>query len=185
MKRSLTTSLALAAVLVTGSVRAAETLPDGAVDFGRLSPAGDGKFLEVSIKSNLINMVAKLAESHEPEAAKILRGLKAVRVNVIGLNDENRADIKERIAAVRSQLDRGDWERIVTARQEGQDIGVFIKLRGEEAVEGLVVTVINQDREAVLVNVVGDIRPSQIAQVGERLNIEPLKDLGRTINGEQ
>ena len=50
-----------------------------------------------------------------------------------------------------------------------------------EAVEGIAVTVLSGDGEAVFVNIVGDIRPQQIAEVGERLNIDPLKKLSREL----
>ncbi|HAV64979.1 MAG TPA: hypothetical protein DCY13_21730, partial [Verrucomicrobiales bacterium] len=127
----------------------------------------------------------RLAEKSEPEVARLLRGLQAVRVNVVGLNDDNRGELKGRIESVRKQLSANGWERIVTVKEGNEDVGVFVKLRGEEAVEGVVVTVIDSDKEAVFVNVVGDIRPEQIAKVGDSLNIEPLKKLSREINGEQ
>ena len=50
-------------------------------------------------------------------------------------------------------------------------------MRGEETIEGLVVTVISGGREVVLVNIVGDIKPEQIATLAERFNIDPLKDV--------
>lgn len=180
MKMKLLPLAALSTTLLTSSLLA-DTNSAGAVDFGKFSPSGDGQFVEVNVKSNLINMVARLAEQKQPEVAKLLRGLHAVHVNVIGLNDENRADMKQRVESVRNQLAGTDWERVVTANEKDQDVGVFIKMRGEEAVEGVVVTVIDGDHDAVFVNVVGDIRPEQIAKVGEALNIEPLKKLNREL----
>ena len=53
--------------------------------------------------------------------------------------------------------------------------------RGADAVEGLVVTVIEGNREAVLINIVGDIKPDKIAVIGERLDIEPLKKAGEAL----
>jgi glyceraldehyde-3-phosphate dehydrogenase/erythrose-4-phosphate dehydrogenase len=117
----------------------------------------------------------------EKDPAKLLRNLQGVRVNVIGLTDENREDTKNRIEAVRSQLSNSGWDRIVTVKDGSEDVGVFVKLRGEEAIEGVVVTIVNGDREAVFVNVVGNIQPEQIAKVGESLNIKPLKEIGRQI----
>jgi len=40
-----------------------------------------------------------------------------------------------------------------------------------------VVSVIGRDGEAVLVNIVGDVQLEQIARIGERLNIDPLRKL--------
>jgi hypothetical protein len=151
----------------------------GYVDFGKLAaPASGGEFVEVQISSNLIGMAARLVEKHEPQVASVIRDVKHIRVNVIGLTDENRAEMQQRVQKIREQLDHQKWERIVTAQQKDEDVGVYLKMRGEEAVEGLVVTVLQGDREAVLVNIVGNIQPDKIAMIGERFNIEPLKELG-------
>lgn len=154
----------------------------GYVDFGKLAaPASGGEFVEVQISSNLIGMAARLVEKSEPEVGEVIRGLKLIRVNVIGLTDENRAEIQKRVKAIRSELDDQNWERIVTAQQKDEDVGVYLKMRGEEAVEGLVVTVLSGNKEAVLVNIVGNIQPDKIAMIGERFNIEPLKEIAEQL----
>lgn len=153
--------------------------PAGFIDFGKLSPGDSGgEFVEVNVNSNLINMVTRLAQKAEPEVAQALQGLQLIRVNVIGLTDDNRSDISDRIKSIRAQLDTQGWERIVTAQQKKQDVGVYLKLRGSEAVEGLVVTVLDGKKQAVFVNIVGDIKPEKLGLIGERFNIEPLKKLG-------
>ncbi len=160
----------------------AENTPSGYVDFGKFSaPASGGEFVEVHVKSNLIAMAARLTEKNEPEVAEVLRGLQDVRVTVIGLDDDNRAEIQKRVKKIRSELDAQGWERVVSAQKKDEDVGVYLKMRGAEAVEGLVVTVIEANREAVLVNIVGDMKPEKIATIGERLNIEPLKKIGQAI----
>jgi len=170
--------LALAAALTTLSVHA-ENSPPGLVDFGKFTASASGReFVEVNVKSNLINMIARLAEKEEPSVAEVLRGLNLVRVNVIGLDDQNRDEVEKRVKAIRAQLDTQGWERVVTAQQKNEDVGVYIKTRGGDAVSGVVVTVLTGGKEAVLVNIVGDIQPEKLALVGERLNIEPLKKLG-------
>jgi hypothetical protein len=130
-------------------------------------------------------MVTNFAKKAEPEVAEILKGLKSIRVNVLGLNDENREDITKRITAVRAQLDKGGWDRIVTVMKDANDVGIFMKTKGADVVEGLVVTVLNDDNQAVFVNIIGDIRPEKLATVGERFNIEPLKHLPGKPNTEK
>lgn len=155
---------------------------DGYIDFGKFTPSkSGGEFVEVNIKDNLISMVARMAEKAEPDVAQVLKGLQAVRVNVIGLKDDNRAEVKERIAGIREKLDNKGWERIVTAQKDKEDVSVYLKLRDSDAIEGLVVTVLEGDKNAVLVNIVGEIRPEQIAMVGDKLNIDPLKKIGRSV----
>jgi hypothetical protein len=186
MKHAQSPILALTVFLTCagfGVAAVAADNPPGYVDFGRFSaPASGAEFVEVNVKANLISMVARLAEKQEPEAAELLRGLQMVRVNVIGLDDENRADVQKRVAKIRSDLDGHGWERVVTSQKKDEDVAIFLKMRGSEAVEGLVVTVVEGNRQAVLVNIVGDIKPEKIAVVGERLNIEPLKKIGQAID---
>lgn len=182
MKTSLNLTLAALALSLALPLQAADA--DGYVDFGKFSPAqSGGQFVEVNIGDNLIGIVTKLAATQEPEVAELLGGLKRIRVNVIGLDDANRGEISERVEEIGAALDRKGWERIVTVREGDELVNVFLKTRAQEAVEGIVVTILQGDKEAILVNVVGDIRPEKIAMLGERFNLEPLKQAGRAING--
>jgi hypothetical protein len=183
MKHFMRRTLALAALSTLASFAAqAADNPPGYIDFGKFTPpSSGGEFVEVHIKSNLIAMVARLAEKSDPDVAELLRGLQLVRVNVVGLDDGNRSEMEKRVKNIRTELDSHGWERVVTAQQKDQDVGVYLKTRGQEAVEGLVVTVIEGNHEAVLVNIVGDIKPEKIALIGEKLNIEPLKKIGAAI----
>jgi hypothetical protein len=176
MKNIVRVSAVIAAISLFATVRAANLEP-GAIDLGKLTPTPGAEFVEVNINSNLIAMVTNLAKKAEPEVAEILKGLKSIRVNVLGLNDENREDIQSRIASVRGQLEKGGWDRIVTVIDGADDVGVFMKTKGAEVVEGIVVTVLSGNKEAVFVNVIGDLRPDKLATIGERFNIEPLKHL--------
>jgi len=183
MKDLICRALPLSVLIASaGLAVSAENNPPGYVDFGTLpAPSSGGEFVEVNVKNNLISMIARLAEKNEPEVADLLRHLQMVRVNVIGLDDGNRAEIEKRIQKIRADLDTHGWERVVTTQKKDEDVAVYVKTRGQEAVEGLVVTVIQGNREAVLINIVGDIKPEKIAVIGERLNIEPLKKVAQTI----
>ena len=97
------------------------------------------------------------------------------------MDDGNRAEIEKRVKKIRDELDANGWERVVTAQKKDEDVGVYLKTRGADAVEGLVITVIEGNREAVLINIVGDIKPDKIAVIGERMNIEPLKKAGEAL----
>ena len=122
----------------------AESLLPGQVDFGTFSPpAGGGEFVEVNLTSSLITLASRFVEKADADVAKLLKGLHMVRVNVIGLNDENRPELEKRIKDVRKQLDQKGWERIVTVQKEGQDVNVFLKTENKDTVQGLVVMVVD------------------------------------------
>ena len=183
MKNFTRNSLGVALLVALMQIGVQAANPAGYVDFGKLSPGDSGsQFVEVNVNSNLIAMVGRLAQKAEPDVAELLQGLHSIRVNVIGLNDENRADIETRIKAIRAQMDTQGWERIVAAQQKNEDVGVYLKTRGPDAVEGVVVMVLDGRKQAVLVNVVGDIKPEKLGMLGEKFNIDPLKKLGPAVN---
>jgi hypothetical protein len=169
-----TFTLCAAATLVLGD----ELLP-GQADFGTFSPPkGDGQFVEVNLPTDVIALASHFIEKDEPDVAKLLSGLKLVHVNVIGLDNDNRADLQQRARKIRADLADKGWERIVTAQQKGQDVSVYLKLDGKGAIQGLAAVVLDGNEHAVFVNVVGDIRPEQLAMLGDELHIDPLKKLG-------
>jgi len=169
-----TVTLCAAATFALG---ADEMLP-GQVDFGTFSPPkGGGEFVEVNVPTGLIALAARLVEKEEPEVAKLLNGLKLVRVNVIGLDGENRAVLQERAQKIRNSLAGKGWERIVTAQQKDQNVSVYLKMAEAGAVQGLVAVVLDGKAHAVFANVVGDIRPEQLAMLGDKFHIDPLKQI--------
>ena len=181
MKHSILRPLAAAVATMVISLGAcADTPGPGYVDFGKFTPPSEGgEFVEVNINSDIIGLVAALAGKQEPAAVELLRGLKAIRVNVVGLDDKNRSQVDERAKAICTDLESKGWSKIVTAQQKDEDVCVYLKTRGESAVEGLVVTVIEGKHQAVFVNIVGDIRPERVAELAERMGIEPLKKIGK------
>ncbi len=182
--RKLFAGTAMVTLLAATQLRADPLLP-GQVDFGTFSPIPGGQYVEVNLPSSLISLAAKFIEKHEPDVANLLNGLKLVRVNVIGLNDDNRAEMEQRVNKVRRELSGKGWERIVTAQQNAQDVGVYLKMDQNSAVQGLTVTVLEGSKQAVFVNIVGEIRPEQLSLLGEKLNIDSLKQLGRETKPEK
>jgi hypothetical protein len=179
MKRFVPCILAAAIIPLGLTESFGEALPPGQVDFGTFSsPAGGGEFVEVNVTSSLISLATKFLEKDQPDVAQVLKGLQLVHVNVIGLNDGNRSDLVTRIQGVRKDLETKGWERIVMVQEKDQDVGVYLKTQNKDTVQGLVVVVMDGKKQAVFVNVVGDIKPEQLSMLGEKLHIDPLKKIG-------
>ena len=170
---TLSSTLALAAL----SVRAAEP---GYVDLGTFKPTDGCQFVEVNVHSSLLKLASMFADHDNHDAAELIRNLKHVRVNVIGYNDQTRADLAKRVEDIRRDLVAQGWSQAVTVREpnKDQDVAIYVKTAGDDTVEGLLVTVMDPDeKQAVLVNVVGNIKPEQIAALGRQMHIEPLAQL--------
>lgn len=150
----------------------------GHVDFGSMPSAKGRQFVEVNLHQNLISLAARIASKQEPEVADLLRNIKQVRVNVVGLDDSNRTSVEEKMAAVRADLDARGWSPVVTVREErGENVNVHLKIGPNDVIQGLVVTVMDGRNEAVFVNIVGEIDPDKIAEIASRFDIEPLRDM--------
>ncbi len=165
---------------------AAESDP-GYVDIGQLVPAAKGEFVEVNLSPGLLKFAAKIAAKQEPEAAALIANLKRVRVNVVSLDDSNRASTVEQFENIRRKLEAQGWTPMVTVRERdgGDNVTVHAKQKGDDVIEGLVVTVIDGKGEAVFVNIVGLISADQIATIAEQLDIEPLRKIKVKVNKDQ
>ena len=183
--RSLLLASGLSLALVAAA-QAAETEP-GYVDIGQLMPSSKGQFVEVNLSSGLLKFAAKIAARQEPEAAELIAGLKRIRVNVVGMDDSNRAATIEKIESVRRKLETQGWTQMVTVREkdDGDNVDIHVKQRGDEAIDGLVVTVIDHKGEAVFVNIVGNINADQISKIADKFDIEPLKHVHMKIEHKQ
>ena len=188
MKNLLRSSIAAAVVslALTTLVSAADT-EVGAVDIGQLMPSAKGQFVEINLSPAMLEFAARIAAKREPETAELIRNLKSIRVNVVGMDDSNRAATLEKIESVRRKLEGDGWTKMVTVRDhdKGDNVDVHVKQHGEEAIDGLVVTVIDHKGEAVFVNVVGNINADQLAQIADKFDIEPLRRIHMKIEAKK
>jgi len=183
MKTMTCCSLAIAVLVAGAGFNVLADPPAGQVDFGKFTPPDKGgEFVEVQINSNLLSLAAQAVEKQQPDAAKLLRSVQLVHVNVVGLTDGNRAELEKRVRQIRHDLETAGWDHTVAVQDKGgQDVGIYTKTRGGEALAGLAITVIEPKGQVVLVNIVGGIRPEQVAALGEKLDIKPLKDIGAAL----
>ena len=188
MKNPIRFTLAAATLsLALATVTSASEIETGAIDIGQLMPAAKGQFVEINLSPAMLKFAARIAARQEPETAELIRNLKSIRVNVVGLDDSNRSATIEKIEGVRRKLETQGWTKMVTVREKngGDNVDVHVMQRGEEAIDGLVVTVLDKKGEAVFVNIVGNINADQIAQIAEKFDLEPLRKVHLKIEGRK
>jgi hypothetical protein len=188
MNHLLRSSLAAAtlSLALTTFASAAET-EAGAIDIGQLMPSAKGKFVEINISATMLKFAARIATRQEPETADLLRNLKCIRVNVVGMDDSNRAATTEQIESVRRKLEAEGWTKMVTVREKegGDNVDIHVKQHGEESIDGLVVTVIDKKGEAVFVNIVGNINADQLGKIADKFDLEPLRKVHLKIEAKK
>lgn len=139
------------------------------------------QYIEVNIGRGLIGLVTRSVAGREPEIAEVLKELRGIRVNVVSLDEGNRSGVMTQLSKVRSSLATAGWETVATVKDGPTTVHVLLKVKSDEAVEGLVMQVVEDDQQAVLVGIDGNIRPEQVGMIGERFDIEPLKGVGLTL----
>ncbi len=150
----------------------------GYVDFGDLSEFEEGEMVaEVFIESYLLKMVGKLTQNEEPELAELIGGLKLIKVNVFGVNEDNIGQINGRVELINKNLANNGWDRIVRVRDGGETANVHIKTNNGEDIVGLVVLAVDENGEAAFVNIVGNINLEIIGKLGEKFDIPSLGDI--------
>lgn len=177
---SLTLAVALGALTLTPALYSAAPHSPGRVDFGKFEPGSSGaEYVEVNISSTLISMASQLVQKHEPEIASVINGLRGIKVNVVGIDDGNRDQLQKKAKDIRKQLADKGWEQIVTVRKQDQEVGIYLKTQDKDTVEGLTAVVFEGNKQAVFINVDGNIKPEQLSMLGERFHMEELKKAGK------
>ena len=169
-----TSALAVASLLFTASLRAADS-PPGMVNFGKFTKPTNGEMVEINLNSDMIAMAMQVAGKGQPDLAEVLQGLHSIRVNVVALDDQNREAVTAQMKTVRGELDAGGWQPIVKVQEKKEDVGIYLKSRGKDAIEGVVITVLEARKQAVFINVAGDIKMDKLAALGDKLNVGALK----------
>jgi hypothetical protein len=155
----------------------ARPAPDaGAIPFDELDLFPRDKLsVEIDLEGPLLRMVSEFTKSDDPDFAKLMAGLKAIRVQVFPLKGKAGAEpLRPKIdRAVRWLEDRG-WHSIVRVRDKGQETYIYLK-EGNGKMVGLTILSVSPGEEAALINIVGMLDPAQLGRIGRGLDIPQLQ----------
>ena len=135
---------------------------------------GEEPFLFVSVKGVLLELVAEASAIEDPDLADLLRRLKAVQVRGYKSSGVDMKAMRSRASSFTRDLEKKGWEPAVRVRDEEEQVDLLMRSNGN-AIAGLMIVVANGDKEAVFVNIVGDIDPSQVARLGRKFDIKELE----------
>ncbi len=146
----------------------------GYVDFAKLDLVYGEPKVMVNLNKTMLGFISKINMS-DPEASQLISKLKAVRVQIYNMTDNDQPAL-DLIANVSKDIKAKNWLPIVSVNEDEEKVRIFTKIT-DDVMDGLVVMVINskdgrKGREAVFINIVGEIDPAQINKVTESLNID-------------
>lgn len=180
--------VALVALALPQAAAADVPLPEairnspGYVDFGDLEGFDDGsEMVNIRLTKPLLKLIGAAMQGEDPATAEMLQKLLLVNVRVFTIADASREDVLVRMEGVASKLGGGAWQNIVQARDGDERVNVYVQLSEEDSenpiFEGLAVTMLGSDDEAVFVNIVGQFTMEDIARVGTHFDIDVLDQL--------
>lgn len=140
----------------------------GYVEFGELSSVYGEPKVMINIGGTILKFMSA-ATKDDPVAAKLFKGLQGVRINVYSTAGQT-GPAMEQLTKVKDILMNDDWEPIVQVKESDEEVQIFMKLDGE-AIQGLVVMAVDGD-EAVFINILGMIDPSQLSEVMEKFDVD-------------
>ena len=116
MKNLISSSIVIATLSLVSVVPSFASETDaGLVDFGRLVPSPHGQFVELNLSQGMLKFAAKIASCQDSDAGDLIGNLRQIRINVVGMDDSNRADTVGKMRALSHRLESEGWTQVATS----------------------------------------------------------------------
>lgn len=146
---------------------------DALVDFGDLEAISGGKepSVEIHLGGALLSFLRAATEEEDSELAETLGGLKSIQIKVFEIADGQYDTAREQVSAIARRLKSNDWLPTVKINAEDTTVQMYMKMNGE-SVTGMTVMILEEDSEAVFINIVGNIDPDQLGRVADKFGVD-------------
>jgi hypothetical protein len=142
---------------------------DGYADLDSLGVRDVDQVMTLSIGPALLHFVARHVDD-DPEVGELLKGLDGVRIRIYEINgDASRVATRIRSMSVRLQSD--GWEPVLSIREGNEATHMLLRVVNER-ICGMTVLVSDGDSEAVVINLMGEIRPEQFGKAMMALDMD-------------
>lgn len=129
--------------------------------------------VDLNLDQSMLQFAGGFLDPKDPQQAKakkIIAGLKGIYVHNYEF-DKAGNYTQQDVDAIRAQVQGPDWSKVVNVRSktDGENVTVYFKKEGNEF-KGLVV-IATEPTELTFVNIVGPIRPEDLAELGGQFGI--------------
>jgi hypothetical protein len=157
------------ALLLAGCGLTAPRGNEGFADLDSLGIHDTDRVMTISIGPALLRFAARHVED-DPETRELLRSLDGVRIRIYEI-ERNPDRVAARMDDMSRKLAGDGWDRVMLVNQGREQAHMLVKLDGDR-ICGMTVLVSDGDEEAVVINLMGDIRPQQFAGVMSALEVD-------------
>ena len=141
----------------------------GYADLDSLGVRDVDNVLTLSIGPALLRFAASHVDD-EPEVKALLKGLDGIRIRIYEI-DGDAGRVAGRMSAMSGRLQDDGWEPVLSIK-EGDEATYMLLRLVDGRVCGMTVLVSDGDSEAVVINLMGDIRPEQFGDVMLALDVD-------------
>jgi hypothetical protein len=130
--------------------------------------------VDVTLDGSMLKMAARFLSDKDEDSAKVKRliaRLEGVYVRCYEFAEAGAYDRSD-VDSVRLQLQPPVWGRVVgvKSRRDHENVDVYLKTPNSGELGGLVI-IVTGPRELTFVNVVGTIKPEEVAELGGQFHI--------------
>ncbi len=156
-------------LLLTGCGITAPRSSEGFADLDSLGMFDTDRVLTLSIGPALLRLAAAHMDD-DPETRELLRGLDGVRIRIYEI-DGDAGRVADRMQRMGDRLQDDGWERVMLVRSEEEQAHMLLRIV-DQHICGMTVLVTDGESEAVVINLMGEIRPQQFSDVMVALDID-------------
>ncbi len=150
----------------------------GYFDFSGINfPADAEETVEVTIRGPILKFVANITHDEDRSLSRVLAQLRLIRVNTFSIEHSDLKNLRDEIKKMESKLSKDKWEKIVRVTKRDDHVNIFVKSSNSNHFDGLVIMAVDDDDEAVFVNIVGEVDWKTLGKIGRKFEIEKLEDL--------
>lgn len=151
------------------AVFAASTASAQDVDFSRIPGVNAEPTVQIDLRAGVLSFVSAMAGATDPSLAEALAGLERVRVFVYSAVDDRDA-LASFVDTSAQRLEQTGYERTVVAEEGTSKVRVHTKA-GATRLEGITLMVLEGEKEAVFIDIAGDIDPAQLGKAMAKLGV--------------
>ena len=156
-------------LLLSGCGITAPRSNEGYADLDSLGMFDTDRVISLSIGPTLLHFAARYIDD-DPETRDLLRSLDGVRVRIYEV-DGDAQKVAGRMENMSANLQQDGWEPVMMVRKQDEQAHMLLRTVDGE-IRGMIVLVLDGDSEAVIVNLMGEIRPEQFGNVMVALDVD-------------
>jgi len=142
---------------------------DGFADLDSLGANDVDQVMTLSIGPALLHFAASHVDD-DPEVRELLEGLDGVRIRIYEI-DGDASRVAARMGTMSMHLQDDGWEPVLSIKQGSEATHMLLRVVNEQ-IRGMTVLVSDGDSEAVVINLMGEIRPEQFGEVMVALDVD-------------